>query len=170
MKSFLVNQLNLANDLYFQQMRNGTAKQKAEAFVGLSKLLIFMAAIGMPVDMLKDFIAGRLGYLPDYAFNNTVRLFGISKYTAYKIQREGVGAGLINFFEPVAVQQFIDVTKSVQQLGAGEPIQKTDLITFAPFSDVLNRIFGFTKEREQREFKRRIKEGERPFLVPPGAL
>jgi len=37
-------------------------------------------------------------------------------------------------------------------------------------SDVLNRIFGFTKQKEQREFKRRIKEGERPFLIPPGAL
>ena len=170
MKSFLVNQLNLTNDLYIQQMRTGTNKQKAEAFVNLSKLIVFMAMVGMPIDMLKDLIAGRLGYLPDYAVNNSLRILGVSKFTAYKIKREGVGATVINYFSPVALQQFVDVTKSVQDIGAGIPVGKTKLPTLAPMSDVINRMFGFTKQREQREYKRRIKKGERPFLVPPGSL
>jgi hypothetical protein len=170
MKSFLVNQLNLTNDLYISQMRTGTPRQKAEAFANLSKLLIFMAMVGMPVDMLKDLIAGRLGYLPDYAFNNTVRIFGVSKYTAYKLKRDGVGSAVLNFFQPVALQQFVDVTKSVQQISTGTPIERTKIVTMAPMSDVINRIFGFTKQKEQREFKRRLKEGERPFLIPPGTL
>ncbi len=170
MKSFLVNQLNLTNDLYIQQMKTGTRQQKAEAFIALSKLIVFMAMVGMPVDMLKDLIAGRLGYLPDYAVNNSLRIFGISKYSAYKIKRDGVGAFALNYFQPVALQQFVDVTKSVQQLAEGTPVERTKLMTLAPMSDVLNRIFGFTKQKEQREFKRRLKEGERPFLIPPGAL
>ena len=120
--------------------------------------------------MLKDLVAGRLGYLPDYAFNNTVRLFGVSRYTAYTAQKEGVGMALLDFFTPVAIQQFTDVTFSAQKLMAGEPIQKTDIITLAPLSDVLNRIFGFTREREQKEYRRRLREGERPFVVPPGTL
>ena len=170
MKSFLVNQLNLTNDLYIQQMKNGTRQQKAEAFLNLSKLIVFMAMVGMPVDMLKDLIAGRLGYLPDYAVNNSLRIFGISKYSAYKIKRDGVGAFALNYFQPVALQQFVDITKSVQQLAEGTPVERTKLMTLAPMSDVLNRMFGFTKQKEQREFKRRIKKGERPFFTPPGAL
>ncbi len=170
MKSFLVNQLNLTNDLYIQQMKTGTRQQKAEAFLNLSKLIVFMAMVGMPVDMLKDLIAGRLGYLPDYAVNNSLRILGISRYSAYKIKRDGFGSFALNYFQPVALQQFIDITKSVQQLAGGTPIERTKLMTLAPMSDVLNRIFGFTKQKEQREFKRRLKEGERPFLIPPGAL
>ena len=172
MKSFLVNQINLTNDLYFSQMRNKnlSPKKTAEAFLNLSKLLVFMAMVGMPVDMLKDLIAGRLGYLPDYAFNNTVRLFGISRYSAFKIKREGIGSFALNYFLPVSVQQFIDVTKAAQDVFAGKPVGRTKLPTLLPLSDVLNRIFGFTKQKEQREFKRRLKEGERPFLIPPGAL
>ena len=81
-----------------------------------------------------------------------------------------MGAFALNYFQPVALQQFVDITKSVQQLGSGTPIERTKLMTLAPMSDVLNRIFGFTKQKEQREFKRRIKKGERPFLIPPGAL
>ena len=174
MKTFLVNQLNLTNDLYIKQMKEGAknkdAKQFSDGFLGLSKLLVFMAMIGMPIDALKDFIAGRLGYLPDYAFNNTVRLFGISKYSSYKIQSEGFGSFALNFFMPVSVQQFIDVTKAAQDAIGGTPVGKTKLPTLMPLSDVLNRIFGFTKQREQREYKRRIREGDRPFLVPPGSL
>ncbi len=170
MKSFLVNQLNLTYDLYINQMMNGTRQQKAEAFLNLSKLIVFMAMVGMPVDMLKDLIAGRLGYLPDYAVNNSLRILGISRYSAYKIKRDGFGSFALNYFQPVALQQFIDITKSVQQLAGGTPIERTKLMTLAPMSDVLNRIFGFTKQKEQREFKRRLKEGERPFLIPPGAL
>ena len=170
MKSFLVNQLNLTNDLYIQQMKNGTRQQKAEAFLNLSKLIVFMAMVGMPVDMLKDLIAGRLGYLPDYAVNNSLRIFGISKYSAYKIKRDGFGSFALNYFQPVALQQFVDITKSFQQLAEGTPVERTKLMTLAPMSDVLNRMFGFTKQKEQREFKRRLKEGERPFFTPPGAL
>ena len=172
MKSFLVNQLNLVNDLYTSQIfsKTATKQQKAKAIADLSKLIVFMAMIGMPVDMLKDFIAGRLGYLPDYAFNNSVRILGISKYSSYKIQREGVGSFALSYFQPVALQQFIDVTFAVQELQNGVPIEKTKIPTIAPLSDVLNRIFGFTKEREQRKFERKLKEGQRPFLVPPGSL
>ena len=172
MKSFLVNQINLTNDLYFSQIgnKNLSPKKRAEAFLNLSKLLVFMAMVGMPIDMLKDLIAGRLGYLPDYAFNNTVRLFGISRYSAFKIKREGIGSFAINFITPVSVQQFIDVTKAGQDALSGTPVGRTKLPTLMPLSDVLNRIFGFTKQKEQREFKRRLKEGERPFLIPPGAL
>ena len=170
MKSFLVNQLNLTYDLYINQMMNGNRQQKAEAFINLSKLIVFMAMVGMPVDMLKDLIAGRLGYLPDYTVNNSLRILGISRYSAYKIKRDGFGSFALNYFQPVALQQFVDITKSVQQLAEGTPVERTKLMTLAPMSDVLNRMFGFTKQKEQREFKRRIKKGERPFFTPPGAL
>jgi hypothetical protein len=49
-------------------------------------------------------------------------------------------------------------------------ITDSKLVTLAPFSDVINRMFGFTRERERKEFKKRAREGERPILVPPGAL
>jgi len=145
--------------------------EKAAASRDLAKLMFFMLLIGMPVDALKDLLAGRIGYLSDYVFNGIFRLAGVSRYTAYTVKKEGLVEAAILYFTPVGMQQIADITMELQLVLSGKKaITDSKLVTLAPFSDVINRLFGFTQERERKEYKRRIKKGEGPILIPPGAL
>ena len=175
MKSFMVKQINFAKerilDEFVQGVRTNNKTQIARASKELTKLLLFMVLCGMPVDALKDFLAGRIGYLDDYLFNGIFRVAGISKYTTYQVRKDGPGEAFIDYLTPVAIQQFSDITEALTKVTTGQQaITDSKLVSLAPFSDVINRIFGFQKERERRQLKRRKKEGDRPFLVPPGAI
>ena len=131
----------------------------------------FMILIGLPVDALKDFLAGRLGYMSDYMFNSIFRLAGVSKYQVYQTKKEGIGSALVGYVTPITVQQFMDYTAEFQRVTSGDKaLTASKLVSIAPFSDVLNRLFGFQQEKERREYIRRTREGERPTFVPPGSL
>ena len=173
MKSFMVKQLNFVKDRMLINMfgPGRTTAQRIKASKELALLLTFMVMAGLPVDALKDFLAGRIGYMSDYLFNGIFRIFGVSRYTAFQIRKEGAGEALLDFTLPVAVQQFTDILGEVGRVTSGErAITESKFVTLLPFSDVINRIFGFQKERERREYMRRAREGERPLLIPAGAI
>ena len=175
MKSFMIKQLNFVRDRmvleFIDGVRTGNAQKIKKASNDIALLMTFMLLIGLPVDALKDFLAGRLGYMSDYLFNGVFRIAGVSRYTAYQARKEGVGQAAFDYVTPVAIQQFVDITNETGRVFRGErAITESKFVTLLPFSDVINRIFGFQKERERKEFRRRIGEGERPFLVPPGAI
>jgi hypothetical protein len=171
MKSFMVKQLNFVKDRMLVNMARGTKAQRIKASKELALLLTFMVMAGFPVDALKDFLAGRIGYMSDYLFNGIFRIAGISRYTAYQARKEGLGQASLDFVTPVAIQQFVDITSEMGRVATGQKaITESKFVTLLPFSDVINRIFGFQKERERREYMRRSREGERPFLIPAGAI
>ena len=173
MKSFMVKQLNFVRDRMLVNMfgPGRTTAQRVKASKDLALLLTFMVMAGFPVDALKDFLAGRIGYMSDYFFNGVFRIAGVSRYTAFQIKKEGAGEALLDFTLPVAVQQFTDILGEVGRVTSGErAITESKFVTLLPFSDVINRIFGFQKERERREYMRRAREGERPLLIPAGAI
>jgi hypothetical protein len=173
MKSFMVSQLNFFKDRIILNMfgPGRTTAQRIKASKDLALLLTFMVMAGFPVDALKDFLAGRIGYMGDYFFNGVFRIAGISRYTAYQARKEGIGQATLDFVTPVAVQQFVDITSEMGRVATGQKaITESKFVTLLPFSDVINRVFGFQKERERREYMRRAREGERPFLIPAGAI
>jgi hypothetical protein len=175
MKSFMIKQLNFVKDRmvneFIDGVRTGDAKKIRKASNDMALLMTFLLLIGLPVDALKDFLAGRLGYMSDYLFNGVFRIAGISRYTAYQARKEGVGQAAFDYVTPVAIQQFVDMTSEVGRVARGErAITESKFVTLLPFSDVINRIFGFQQGRERKEYMRRVREGERPFIVPPGAL
>jgi len=175
MKSFMIKQLafvknNMLNDIA-QGIGTGNAAQALRGSTELAKLMFFMLMVGMPADALKDFLAGRSGYFSDYMFNGVARLFGISRYQTFVARKEGIGQAAFDFITPVGIQQFVDNTAAVQRVLSGQrAITDSKLVTLAPMSDVLNRLFGFGRAGEQREFQRRLREGELPTFIPPGAL
>jgi hypothetical protein len=173
MKSFMVSQLNFFKDRIILNMfgPGRTTAQRVQASKDLALLLTFLVMAGLPVDALKDFLAGRIGYMSDYLFNGIFRIAGISRYTAYQARKEGLGQASLDFVTPVAIQQFVDITSEMGRVATGQKaITESKFVTLLPFSDVINRIFGFQKERERREYMRRSREGERPFLIPAGAI
>jgi hypothetical protein len=175
MKSFMIKQLafvknNMLNDIA-QGIGTGNAAQALRGSTELAKLMFFMLMVGMPADALKDFLAGRAGYFSDYMFNGVARLFGISRYQTFVARKEGIGQAAFDFITPVGIQQIVDNTAAVQRvLSEKRAITDSKLVTLAPMSDVLNRLFGFSRAGEQREFQRRLREGELPTFIPPGAL
>jgi len=100
-----------------------------------------------------------------------VRSFGISKYQFYQIKREGLGQTALDFITPITVQQGVDYTAELQRVMSGDKaLTESKLVSIAPASDVINRLFGFTREKEMKEYRRRLKEGDVPFIRPPGSL
>ena len=175
MKSFMIKQLNFVKDRMINEfidgVRTNNARKIKKASSDLALLMTFLLLIGLPVDALKDFLAGRLGYMSDYLFNGVFRIAGISRYTTYQARKEGVGQAAFDYVTPVAIQQFVDATSELDRVVRGErAITESKFVTLLPFSDVINRIFGFQQGRERKEYMRRIKEGESPFIIPPGAL
>lgn len=171
MKSFMVTQLNYVRNEILNDMFSGDPRRATRGALELTRLMGFLLLVGMPVDALKDFIAGRLGYLSDYVFNGIFRVAGVSKYQVYQTKKEGIGGALLGYFTPITVQQLVDYTVEIQRVMSGDKaLTESKLISMAPFSDVLNRMFGFTREQQKKKYIRKRREGERPFIVPPGAL
>ena len=110
MKSFMIKQLVFTKDRMLADMfgPGRTNAQRLKASKELTKLLAFMLLIGVPVDALKDLLAGRVGYLDDYLFDGVFRIAGVSRYTGYKIRSEGIGRAAFDYATPVAFQQAMD--------------------------------------------------------------
>ena len=173
MKSFMVKQMVFTKDRMLNDMfgRGKTKAQRLKASKDLTKLLAFMLLIGVPADALKDFLAGRVGYLDDYLFDGVFRIAGVSRYTGYKIRSEGIGRAAFDYATPVAFQQAMDATGELQKVMSGErAFTQSKFVAYAPYSDVINRMFGFQKVKERKTVKRKASEGEFPLFIPPGAL
>ena len=173
MKSFMVKQLVFTKDRMLADMfgPGRTNAQRLKASKDLAKLLSFMLLIGVPVDALKDLLAGRVGYLDDYLFDGVFRVAGVSRYTGYKIRSEGIGRAAFDYATPVAFQQAMDATGELQRVMSGErALSQSKFVAYAPYSDVINRMFGFQKVKERKTIKRKAAEGEFPLFIPPGAL
>jgi hypothetical protein len=174
MKSFMIKQLvftkdRMLNDMFGPGKINDPKRLRASK--DLAKLLAFMLLIGVPADALKDFLAGRVGYLDDYLFDGVFRIAGVSRYTGYKIRSEGIGRAAFDYATPVAFQQAMDATGELQKVMSGErAFTQSKFVAYAPYSDVINRMFGFQKVKERKTIKRKASEGEFPLFIPPGAL
>ena len=173
MKSFMVKQMVFTKDRMLADMfgPGRTNAQRLKASKDLTKLLAFMLLIGVPTDALKDFLAGRVGYLDDYLFDGVFRVAGVSRYTGYKIRSEGIGRAAFDYATPVAFQQAMDATGELQRVLSGErALSQSKFVAYAPYSDVINRMFGFQKVKERKTIQRKAAEGEFPLFIPPGAL
>ena len=169
MKSFMVNQMNSVRSEIIQRIANPrlSALEKRRALSDLFMLLFALAGVGVPVAGLKDFIAGRLGYFNDYIFNALLSPLGISTYTGYKIKREGIFGAAVSYFAPVSLQMSGDMLFIMQKLANGQKVQPKDITAFGPYSEIINRAFGFNTEPEIRKYNRKKKVGQEPIVVPP---
>jgi hypothetical protein len=169
MKSFMVNQMNSVRSEIIQRIANPrlSALERRRALSDLFMLLFALAGVGVPVAGLKDFIAGRLGYLNDYILNALLSPLGISTYTGYKIQREGVGGAVVSYFAPVSFQMARDMLFIMQKLANGQKVQPKDITAFGPYSEIINRAFGFNTESQLRKYERKKKVGQKPIVIPP---
>jgi len=164
MKTFIVKQANFVFQKYFSVMANpeATNAEKLKAAKDLTVLLLYFILTGVPIDALKDLLAGRDKYPNDYLVNSSIRMFGISKYSAYEFKRDPK-AMVLNYFSPVSFQVPLDIMGQLQAFYDDESKGKPEtLIRYAPFSDLLYYRYGPGKESQARKRYKKSLEGEFP--------
>jgi len=127
LKTFTLKQFDIFRREVYQDLKNGNAKQKAEAmkrFVYLSSLFVLANA---GADELKDWMLGRDTELSDRVVDNVLRLFGVSKFVTWKARTEGVGSALTRQILPPF--KFIDaLTKDVVTAGDDKGLKTIESI------------------------------------------
>ena len=164
MKTFIVKQANFVFQRYFSVMANpnSTLAEKAKAAKDLTALLVYFILIGVPIDALKDLLAGRDMYPNDYLVNSSIRMFGISKYNAYEFKRDPK-AMVTNYFMPVSFQVPLDIMGNLQAFYDDESKGKPETLQrYFPFSDLLYYRYGPGVESQERKAYKKSLEGEFP--------
>jgi hypothetical protein len=99
-KTFYITQLDNLRREAFREMNRGHWRR---GFKNLFRLVGGMIAIGVPVDMAKDYLMNRPIDLTDKVVDNIANILGVSKYTMYKAREEGAGRALLaNELPPTA--------------------------------------------------------------------
>ena len=184
MKSFMIVQVNTARNLAFnkiarglnQAVRTGGKEGVDELREGMVNLLILMGyfvMLGIPVDFVKDIIAGRVGYISDYTFNSMVRVAGVNKYFLYKGRNEGYGTAIMNFAMPAPLAAVIDtgdkMTAAFEKEGSpSEKLFDSGILKQLPLYDTLHYVVPelreYKRERERFFMKRRMRQQEEGFI------
>ena len=164
MKTFIVKQANFIFQRYFSVMANpnSTLAEKTKAAKDLTALLVYFILIGVPIDALKDLLAGRDMYPNDYLVNSSIRMFGVSKYNAYEFKRDPK-AMVTNYFMPVSFQVPLDIMGNLQAFYDDESKGKPETLQrYFPFSDLLYYRYGPGVESQERKAYKKSLEGEFP--------
>jgi len=171
LKSFMIVQLNTFNQETIQKIKNPATRK--EGTKNLVKMITFFALVGIPVDVIKDMITGRQGYLSDYTFNSIVRIAGINKYHLYQMRQEGVGRTLLDFTLPVPLMRFIDVSQQAGEItfgtwydmeeksfadAFGHRVRDSRVLTNIPLFDMLQYRFPETRETLRERVDKRKKK------------
>jgi hypothetical protein len=114
-KTYTIKQLDIMNQDVLQQIKKGTPKDITEGFKNLTMITFFYSLVGIPVDMMKDFIFDRSEdkeIIDDYVFDNILQVGGISKWNIYNFKRNGVDIGLIQTVAP-PIPIVVDLTRDI---------------------------------------------------------
>ena len=169
MKTFIVKQVNFIFQRYgsvFAPGSKATVAEKIKAGQEFLLLLMFFQLVGVPIDALKDLLAGRDMYKNDYFFNSLFRIAGVSKYNAYQFERDPK-AFAFSYFAPVAFQVPLDTMGQLQALVNEDTVANPErLLTPLPFSDLWYYRYGpGAKSQEKKRFRRRTEKQEFPIDI-----
>ena len=184
MKSFMIVQINTARNLAFNKIARGLNKavrtggkegvdELREGMANLLTLMFYFVILGIPIDFVKDVIAGRVGYISDYTFNSMVRVAGVNKYFLYKGRNEGYGTALLNFGMPAPLAAVVDtgnkMTAAFEKEGTpAEKLFDSGILKQLPLYDTLHYVVPelreYKRERERFFMKRRMRQEQEGFL------
>ena len=169
MKTFIVKQTNFVFQRYgsvFAPGSKATVADRIKAGQDFLLLLMFFQLVGIPIDALKDLLAGRDMYKNDYFFNSLFRIFGVSKYNTYQFQRSPKEFAF-SYVSPVAFQVPLDIMgQSMALVNEGTMADPDRLLTPIPFSDLWYYRYGpGVESQEKKRFKRRTEKQEFPIDI-----
>ena len=125
MKSFVIKQTNLVGNRMIAKLiaytRGQASRDEAiKALMELLYLMLLFQLVGIPVDFIKDMVAGRDVYPDDYIGNAFFRMFGLSKYNLYQVAEGSLLPAAANYLVPVPIAQLFAVAESTRDIATGK--------------------------------------------------
>ena len=111
LKSYTIKQFDFLRQQSFQKM----AKKDTftEGFTNLFRIGMLAMLANGSADVLKAILFNREIDEEDLVFNNILRIFGVTKFTTVKAQKEGIGEALISTVAPPQLGILNDLSKDV---------------------------------------------------------
>jgi len=133
LKTYMVKQADIYREIAngdiakgFELMKQGKFDQAAKkAAPAMGKLAAYgglLAAAGMPVDMVKDWMYGRPIEMDETVQNNLLRIALINRYHVYNAKREGIGKTALEYMMP-ATTMLDRTSKDMWAFASGEDIK-----------------------------------------------
>lgn len=101
LKTYQINQVNAIIDEGIRAMQN--AKDGDEwkaAFLRVISIMAVLMIAGMGMDALKDLLFRRKATMSEYAWDNFLKLFAISRYTTWQARTKGLYPTLLSLVAP----------------------------------------------------------------------
>jgi hypothetical protein len=158
LKSYTIKQFNFLREksliLLKQGVMEGDINKIAEGSSNTMKILIFSAIANGSADVLKAIIFGREIDSEDMFWNNILRMFGITKYTAVMARKEGFGEALTKTIAPPQLGILNDASKDIMNF---ENVSDLNTMKNIP---LVGKIYYWREGRgvESEERLRRLKE------------
>ena len=115
LKTYSLKLLDVYRNESVRKITNGQVK---EGLGNLVRLTTALMLTGMTSDAIKDFLLGRDKELPDYVFDNLLKLMAFSKWQIYTSRRDGLFATLMQSILP-PVPFFDDLIKDSKDVISG---------------------------------------------------
>jgi hypothetical protein len=111
LKSYTIKQFDFLRQQSFQKM----AKKDTfvEGFTNLFRIGMLAMLANGSADVLKAILFNREIDEEDLVFNNILRIFGVTKYTTVKAQKEGIGEALVSTVAPPQLGILNDLSQDV---------------------------------------------------------
>ena len=167
LKTFMLLDINFNRQLALNDLM-GPGKTVEQRYKGLKMLVAMMAAltaIGVPKDLLLDFIRGKDTYLSDHVINNMLQVFGLSRYGVGTIFKDGPIDAITDRFEPAAIS-ILDGTENdlLAWVKGDREISEFKVWNNAPLFDIWGRFTEDFQDKKKKKFRQKIKEGQRPTI------
>lgn len=132
--------LSRAKKLYSEGKKGAAAKSAAKGLKSLVSLALVFGAANATTDVIKDLMYGRPIKGDDLLIDNIYKLFGVNRYLAYEVRREGPADAAIGLtLPPTAV--FSRAWKDIAAFTAGEEY-KGNMLQGTPLDMVYWRYLG----------------------------
>ncbi len=167
LKTFMLLDINFNRELALNDLM-GPDKTVKQRYKGLKMLVAMMAAltaIGVPKDLLLDFIRGKDTYLSDHVINNMLQVFGLSRYGVGTIFEDGPVDAIVDRFKPAAYS-ILDGTENdlLAWVKGDREISEFKVWKNLPVFDVWGRFTEDFQEKKRKLYREKRKEGQRPTI------
>ena len=159
----LGDRMNNIKDVTPGATRKAAARRVRRAVVNLTQLAISMALVGIPIEMIRDWMNGRNFYLPDTILNTLARLGYGNIYQQKMLVMEGLPAFLLSLTTPAGTVVGDASTDLYKVMTGQKPWSEADAIKRArPFRELWALLFNENEEQRRRTWLKKADKGQFP--------
>jgi len=168
LKTFDIKKFDVFRNEAIRLIRHGkTKKEKIRGYRNLIKLTALFVLANATADEIKDYMLGRETSLSDRTIDNVLRIFGVSKFIAWYVRRNGLVAGIYKLVVPPSpyvespTRDAVEIHDAIKK-GEFDDYKWKDMQTWKIiplFGALYYWWFGGGVEKKESETKRREKAG-----------